>query len=118
MNNTTIISIVELIHEAKLHLDKLNYTEGSKQRYILKWGHLLKYAESKNCRTFSLELGYKFLESHYGIKKDIKLSMSQVFTVRTIKVLDEFMHSHNFDKCHHSKGKQVPYQFNSVLDEY
>lgn len=118
MNNTTVISLVDLINLATQHLDVLNYTEGTKQHYTLKWRHLLEYAKSKNCDTFSLELGYEFLENYYGIKKGMKLSTSQVFSVRIVKVLYEFMHHNNFHKCHQNIGKQAPYQFNSVLEEY
>jgi len=118
MNNTTGISLANLIQQATQHLYELNYAEGTKKHYTLKWGHLLKYANNKNCGAFSLELGYEFLESYYGIKKGMKLSTSQVFSVRTVKVLDEFMYNNNFHKCHQAKGKQSPQQFNSVLEEY
>lgn len=118
MNNTTVISLADLIHQATQHLDELNYAEGTKQHYTLKWKHLVEYAKNKNCDTFSLELGYEFLENYYGIKEGMKLSSSQVFSVRIMKVLYEFMHHNNFHKCHQTKGKQVPYQFNSVLEEY
>lgn len=118
MNDTIVILLVDLIHQATQHLDELNYTEGTKQHYTLIWRHLLKYTESKNCLTFSLEIGYEFLENHYGIRKGMKLSSAQVYSVRIIKVLYEFMHHNNFQKCHQTKGKQVPYQSNSVLEEY
>ena len=118
MNNTTAISLADLIHQATQHLDELNYSKGTKQHYTLKWSHLHKYAKSRNCNTFSLELGREFLESYYGIKKGMKLSSSQVFSVRVVKVLYEFMNHNSFHKCHQTEGKQAPNQFNSVFKEY
>ena len=57
MNNTTVISLADLIKEATQHLDELNYSEGTKLRYTLKWKHLLQYANDNNTDTFSLDLG-------------------------------------------------------------
>ena len=118
MNNTTVISLADLIRKASQHLDELNYAEGSKQRYTLKWKRLLEYAKSKRCDTFSSKLGCEFLKDFYGIKKGMKLSTSQVFSVRTVKVLHEFMDHNSFHKCHQTEGKQAPDQFNAVLEEY
>lgn len=118
MNNTTVIPLADLIHRATQHLDELKYAEGTKQHYTLKWRHLLEYAKSKNYNTFSIELGYEFLENYYGIKEGMHLSTSQVFSVRIIKVLYEFMDHKSFYKCHQKKGKQSPNQFNSVIEEY
>jgi integrase/recombinase XerD len=118
MDNTTIISLTDLIHQATQHLGELNYSKGTTKHYTLIWGHLQKYAKSKNCATFTLELGYEFLESKYGIKRDMKLSTSQVFKVRSVIILYEFMHCNEFQKCHQRKGKQSPNQFSSVLEDY
>ena len=116
--STTLNSLSDLIQQATYHLDNLNYAEGTKQRYVLKWKHLLQYANSNKIHVFSLELGYEFLENYYGIKKDMKLKTSEVFSVRTVKVLYEFMNHNKFQKCHQKEGKQVPCQFNYVLEEY
>lgn len=118
MNNTTVISLSDLIQQATQHLDNLNYAEGTKLHYVLKWKHLLEYANLNKNYDFSLRLGYEFLESYYGIKKDMKLKTSEVFSVRTIKVLYEFMNNNSFEKCHQKKAKEVPCQFNYVLEEY
>jgi len=118
MNNTAVISLVDLIKGATQHLDELNYSEGTKLRYILKWRHLLEYANDINEDTFSLNLGYKFLESYYGIRADMKLKNSEVHSVRTVKVLYEFKNHNKFYKCHQPKGKDSPCQFNSILEEY
>ncbi|WP_298846149.1 site-specific integrase [uncultured Clostridium sp.] len=118
MSNPTVISLVDLIKEATQHLNELNYSEGTKLHYTLKWKHLLQYANHNNVDTFSLKLGYKFLESHYGIRADMKLKASEVHSVRTVKVLYEFINHNKFYKCHQPKGKESPSQFNSVLEEY
>jgi len=46
MNDTTVILLVDLIHQETQYLDELNYTKGTKQHYTLKLRHLLKYSES------------------------------------------------------------------------
>lgn len=118
MKNTTSITLTDLINQATQHLGQLNYSKGTKQHYTLKWGHLQNYAKSKNSTTFSQELGDNFLESKYGIKKGMKLKTSQVFAVRAIRVLYEYMHHNNFQKCHQLHGKKSPPQFLKVLEEY
>ncbi|MEL4026177.1 site-specific integrase [Lysinibacillus endophyticus] len=113
-----ITNLTQLIQRANQHLIDLKYSEGTIYRYRLVWKHLMKYAEDKNHESFSLKLGEDFLSDYYGIKKDIKLSSSQVFKVRCIKVLEEY-HQHNlFYLCHQQSGRQVPNQFKNTLEEY
>jgi len=117
MSNTTI-SLTQLISNAKIHLDLLGYASSTKKQYALKWEHLSEYAEQIGETCLSKELSDAFLENHYGIKIDNKLSPSQVFKVRTITVLNELQEHNCFFKCHQKKGKQVPERFHDVLKKY
>lgn len=117
MNDTTI-SLKKLIHNATEYLNELNYAKGTKQNYIGIWKHFQKYAITRNCDIFSLELGYAFLKFYFGIKKGMHFSNSQINKIRSIKILDDFIKYNSFQRCHKKKGKQVPYQFMPVLDEY
>jgi integrase/recombinase XerD len=114
----TNITLSKLIQQATLYLDELNYSEGSKYQYILKWKHLQSYAKTKNYDKFSMELGKDFLSDYYDIKEGMKLSTSQVFKVRCVKVLEEFSQYKSFLKCHQPIGKQVPHQFKNLFEEY
>jgi integrase/recombinase XerD len=78
----TNITLSKLIQQATLYLDELNYSEGSKYHYILKWKHLQSYAKTQNYDKFSIEVGKNFLSDYYGIKGGMKLSTSQVFKIR------------------------------------
>jgi integrase/recombinase XerD len=101
----TNISLSKLIQEATLHLDELNYSEGTQYNYRLKWKHLQIYAKANNYNNFSMELGKDFLSDYYGIKEGMKLSTSQVFKVRCVKALEEFSQYKSFLKCHQPIGK-------------
>lgn len=116
MSDTT--NLTELIQQANQHLVDLKYSEGTIYQYRLVWKHLMKYAETKNYESFSLKLGEDFLSDYYGIREDIKLSSSQVFKVRCIKVLEEFRQHNSFHLCHQRSGRQVPHQFKNPLEEY
>jgi len=117
MDHTTI-SLTELVTNAKKQLDLLGYAEGTKNRYISKWKHFLKYAEQNSHSHFSKELGSAFLEDYYGIKAGMKLSTAQVFKVRTITVLGEMLEHNRFLMCHQKYGKQEPPQFHDLLKKY
>lgn len=118
MMDTTNLNLSDIIQQATLHLNELEYSEGTKNRYVLSWKHLLKYAETRKDHTFSMELGNAFLLDYYGIKQGTKLSSSQVFKVRCINVLNEFHQNKTFRKRHQPLGQQVPNQFTSILDKY
>ncbi len=118
MIDTTKLSLAELIQHATLLLDELNYSEGTKYRYVCNWKHLQKYANTRNYNVFSSELGEAFLLDSYGIKQGNKLSSSQVFKVRSVKVLNEYLQHQTFRKCHQSTGRKVPNQFKNILMEY
>ncbi len=118
MTDNTNISLANLIQQATLYLNELNYSEGTKYHYRLKWKHLQIYAKSKNRNNFSLELGKSFLSDYYGIEQGMKLSTSQVFKVRCIKVLEEYRQHKLFHKCHQTVGRQVPNQYKLILEEY
>ncbi len=87
----TTISLAELIGKAKIHLSLLGYAKGTKNHYFHKWKHFLKYADQEGYKYFSKELGNAFLSDYYGIKPGNTLSCSQVFKVRTIKVLVPYL---------------------------
>ncbi|WP_010677028.1 site-specific integrase [Bacillus timonensis] len=118
MTDITEIPLEDLIQQAALYLKELNYSEGTQYNYKLKWKHLQIYAKANNYINFSMELGDAFLSEYYGIEKGMKLSNSQVFKVRCIKVLEEYRQHKSFNKCHQSVGMQVPNQFKNILDEY
>ncbi|WP_413377180.1 site-specific integrase [Alkalihalobacillus sp. 1P02AB] len=118
MTDTTNISLSNLIEQATLYLNELNYSEGTLYRYRLKWKHLQTYAKTKNEINFSLELGKAFLSDNYGIEEGMRLTSSEVFIVRCIKVLEEFRQHKLFHKCHQPVGRQVPDQFSPILNEY
>lgn len=111
-------NLTELIQRAHKHLVDLKYSEGTIYRYRLVWKHLMKYAETKNHASFSLKLGEDFLSDYYGIKPDVKLSSSQVFKIRCIKVLEEYRQHNSFYVCHQRPGRQVPNQFKNPFGEY
>jgi len=117
MDHTTI-SLIELVSNAKMQLDLLGYTEGSKKRYALMWDHFLLFAEQNGNIHFSKELGRLFLEKYCGIVGIKKLSQSQVFKVRTIIILSELLEFNCFRKCHQRVGQQSPPQFLNVLSKY
>lgn len=116
MSDTT--NLTELIQWANQHLIELKYSERTIYRYRLVWKHFMKYAATKNYESFSLKLGEDFLSDYYGIKKDIKLSSSQVFKIRCIKVLEEYRQHNSFYLCHQQPGRQVPNQFKKTLEKY
>lgn len=116
MSDTT--NLKELIHQSIQHLNELNYSEGTKYQYKLVWKHLQEYARNRNHKSFSLKLGEAFLSDHYGIEPDTKLSTSQVFKVRCIKVLEEYRQHNLFQKCHQRAGRQVPTQFKNAFEGY
>lgn len=118
MIDTTKLSLAELIRQATLLLDELNYSEGTKNRYVCNWKHLLEYANTQKYNVFSSELGKAFLLDSYGIKEGNKLSSSQVFKVRCVKVLNDFIQHQIFRKCHQPIGRKVPSQFQNILMEY
>lgn len=111
-------NLIELIQQSTQHLQDLNYSEGTIYQYKLVWKHLQSYAKTKGNTEFSLKLGKTFLLDCYEIKKEAKLSTSQVFKVRCIKVLEEYRQHKSFQKCHQKVGKQVPDQFKHIIDEY
>lgn len=116
MSDTT--NLTELIHQSIQHLNELNYSEGTKYRYKLVWKHLQKYARHRDQKNFSLKLGKTFLSDYYGIEQDMKLSTSQVFKVRCIKVLEEYRQHNSFQKCHQREGRQVPAKFKNIFEAY
>ncbi|WP_077215149.1 site-specific integrase [Bacillus dakarensis] len=116
MSDTT--NLTELIQQATQHLIDLRYSEGTIYRYRLVWKHFRVYAETRNHKIFSLKLGEAFLLDYYGIKPNMKLSESQVFNVRCIKVLEEYHQHNSFQKCHQSPGRQVPNQYINIFEEY
>lgn len=111
-------TIDNLIRNATAHLDDLGYAEGTKIRYRGCWNHFKKYADLKNVQNFSLEFGYKFLADHYKIDFDFTLTHFQRFTVRCIKVLNEFFEGEPYTQCYQRKGLQVPDRFFDVLMNY
>ena len=117
MDHSTI-TLTELVNKTKIQLNTLEYAESTKKQYILKWNHLLVYAEQHKQNYFSKKFGSLFLENYYGIKSGNKLSESQVFKVRTITILDEMLEYNCFHRCHQKKGKQAPQQFIDILSEY
>lgn len=110
--------IMELIEQASQHLHELNYSEGTKYHYFLVWRHFKKYANTKGIENFSLKVGEDFLSDYYGIEQNRKLSSSQVFKVRCIKILEEYRKHHSFQICHQAPGRQVPHQFRNIIGEY
>ena len=117
MDHTTI-SLTELVGQGKMQLDLLGYADGTKKHYALKWDHFLIYAEQHGHTYFSKEIGDAFLADYYGIKTGKNLSISQVFTVRTVTVLGELLEDNCFRKCHQRIGKQPPPQFCDILGHY
>ena len=111
-------TIEALIRSATLHLDDLGYAEGTKIRYKGGWNRFKKYANLKNVQDFSLEFGYKFLADHYRVDFDLTLTHFQRFTVRCIKVLNEFSEDKPYIQCYQRKGLQVPDCFFDLLMNY
>ncbi len=117
MENTAI-SLTELICKARKHLILLGYAKETRNHYYLKWKHFLKYADQKGQNYFSIKLGNAFLDDYYGITHGKKLSGSQVFKVRAIKVLADMLETNCFVRCHQKQGNQASPQFRDVLKEY
>ena len=92
-------TIGSLIRKATVHLDDVGYSEGTKTRYKSCWNCFKKYADSKDIQDFTLEFGYNFLMDYYRIDFDITLTPYQRFTVRSIKVLNDFLKGGTFNKC-------------------
>src|SRR5690625_3968843 len=115
MIDSTKLTLTELIQQATLFLDDLNYSDGTKNDYVRIWKHLRKYADTRSDNVFSLELRKAFLSDYYGIKQGIKLSSSQVFKVRCVYVLNEYLRHQTFRKCHQPMEHKVPNQFNNIL---
>ena len=111
-------TIGSLIRKAIIHLDELGYSEGTKTRYRSCWNCFEKYADLKNIQDFTLEFGYEFLVNHYRVDFDIDLTPYQRFTVRSIKVLNDFLKDGTFNKCYQRKGLQVPDCYFDILMSY
>ena len=111
-------TIGSLIRKATVHLDDVGYSEGTKTRYKSCWNCFKKYADSKDIQDFTLEFGYNFLMDYYRIDFDITLTPYQRFTVRSIKVLNDFLKGGTFNKCYHRKGLQVPDCYFDILMNY
>ena len=97
-------TIESLIGKATEYLDDLGYSEGTKTRYKGCWNCFKKYAIFKKIQDFTLEFGYNFLTDYYRIDFDVTLTSYQSFTVRAIKVLNDFSKHGTFTKCYQRKG--------------
>lgn len=111
-------TIESLIGKATVYLDDLGYSEGTKTRYKGCWNCFKKYAIFKKIQDFTLEFGYNFLTDYYRIDFDVTLTSYQSFTVRAIKVLNDFSKHGTFTKCYQRKGLQVPDCYLDILIKY
>jgi integrase/recombinase XerD len=117
-NDTVNYSLTDLISDATVYMDKLNYSRKSILDYNRLWKHFLDYSESKSHSFYSSRLGDEFLEDYYKITKGIKLKPSQVYKVRIIRVLYDYIVHGQFKKCYRYTKKDAPNQFKEILSDF
>ncbi|WP_010248561.1 site-specific integrase [Acetivibrio cellulolyticus] len=115
MANKTTISLEELIQSAESHLRNSGYTDSTIKRYHYSWKVLLKRCLLQGIEQFSYESCIAVVKQEYHILTDGKLTQSQVFHLRTIKILDEFAKHGRFFKCHQKPREQVNLNFSECL---
>lgn len=115
MSNETTISLEELIQNAESHLCNSGYAEGTIKRYHYCWKVLLKRCLSQGTNYFSYESCMEVVKQEYHIPTNGKLKQSQVFRIRTIKILDEFAKYGQIFKCHQKAKERVDSNFAECL---
>ena len=62
-----ITNLNELVQQAREHLVSLEYKDYGILQYGRIWHLLVQYADARNIKIYSTELGCDFLEHHYGV---------------------------------------------------
>lgn len=114
----TTISLEKVIYEANKYLEENNYKKSTITNYNSKWRTFTKYCNKNNYSTFSIEIGMEFLQKDRNISLNQKLKESEVFWIRTIKVLDEIVTFGYFLKCHRPAGEKIVKIYENLLSEY
>ena len=116
INATTKLS--KLIADAIIHMEDLNYATATKKNYIDIWGKLHFYAVKQGIFDFSPELGYLYLKTSYSIHRGMELTQAQIFKMRSIKVLNDFMITGGIPRCYYKKSIECPAEFKDLLQGY
>lgn len=118
MAKKTTISLEELIQTVESHLHASGCSDGTIKRYHYCWKVLLKRCLSQGINQFSYESCMAVVKQEYHIPSNGKLKHSQVFHLRTIKILDEFAKYGQIFKCHQKPRKQVNSNFSECLKQF
>lgn len=112
------MSLKKVIYEANKYLEENNYKESTITNYNSHWKTFKKYCQRNNYSTFSIEIGLEFLKIGKNISLNQKLKDSEIFWIRTIKVLEDIIIYGYFLKRHSVKGKKIVKDYENLLLEY
>lgn len=88
---------------------RLHYTEATLKFYRRRWKMFLDFAKERDETNYSEQLGFNFVEHHFGLlKKDSerKLKTSEVQELRVIRMIGDFqLHQTILRRCY--KFKQI-----------
>ena len=80
----------DLVKSIEKEMQRLQYTEGTLTFYSRRWKMLTDFAHDRGEAEFSEQLGWNFIEHHFGIlEKDCqrKLKTSEVQELRVIRMI-------------------------------
>lgn len=99
----------ELLKNIEREMERLQYTEETLMFYRRRWKMLTDFAQDRGETEFSEQLGWNFIEHHFGLlEKDCnrKLKTSEVQELRVIRMIGDFqLHHVILRRCY--KIKQI-----------
>lgn len=99
----------DLLTNIEQEMKRLHYTEGTLKFYRRRWKMLTDFAKMRGETEFSEQLGWSFIEHHFGLlEKDCarRLKTSEVQELRVIRMIGDFqLHHAILRRCY--KFKQI-----------
>jgi len=80
----------DLLTNIEQEMERLHYTEGTLKFYRRRWKMLTDFAKMRGETEFSEQLGWSFIEHHFGLlEKDCarKLKTSEIQELRVIRMM-------------------------------
>ncbi len=101
--------LAELLKDVEQEMIRLHYTEGTLNFYRRRWKMLMEFAENLGEIKYSEQLGFDFVEHHFGLlekNNGRKLKTSEVQELRVIRMIGDFqLHRTILRRCY--KVKQI-----------
>ncbi len=112
------VGLIELIAQTQNHLQGLRYSEKSMRNYKSVWNQLFLYAEEKSITHFSMDLGARFLEDHYGYIIGVKpRKKCHMRADRSIQMLSAYQLHGMVFKCENKPFSWVE-GFEEIFEKY